>query len=222
MISYKNITIIGTSHISSESVREVRETIRETFPDLVAIELDRRRFEALMSKKSKTSIKDIKKFGLKGFLINVVGAYFEKKLGKLTGVAPGTEMKTAVIEAKRINAKIALIDQDITITIRKLAKVPFKEKFFIIIDSIKNIFKKDKIKFNLKKVPSKKKISQLINMVKKYPNLYKVLIDDRNKYMAKNLHKLMSEYEVIIAVVGAGHEDDIIKELKNENNKKRD
>lgn len=215
MISYKNITIIGTSHISPESVKEVKEIIQKLKPDLIAIELDRKRFEALLSKKRKISLKDIKYFGIKGFLLNVIGAYFEKKLGKITGVSPGSEMKVAIFEAREIKAKIALIDQDVSITIKKLSKVPFREKFGIFYDSFKNVFKKKKIKFDLKKVPNKKTINKLINMVKKYPNIYRVLIDERNKFMAKNLYKLMNDYNKIVAVVGAGHEDDIIKEIEN-------
>jgi len=45
-----------------------------------------------------------------------------------------------------------------------------------------------------------------------------VLIDDRNKIMAKRIIKIMEIYEKekILAVVGAGHEDEIAKMVKNE------
>lgn len=216
MISYKNITIIGTSHISPESIKEVKKQINEIKPDLIALELDKNRLIALLSpKKRKISIKDIKYLGVKGFLINYFGTYVEKKFGDMTGVAPGSEMKEAIMEAKKIKSKIALIDQDVSITIKKLSKIPFKEKLSLLFDSLKQPFKKTKIPFDLRKVPSQKVINQLIDLVKKYPNLYKVLIEERNKYMAKNLYKLMKEYNHIIAIVGAGHEEEIIKEIKN-------
>ena len=41
------IEIIGTGHIFERSVREVREAIYETRPDVVAVELDEARYRAL-------------------------------------------------------------------------------------------------------------------------------------------------------------------------------
>ncbi len=222
MISYENITLIGTSHISPESVKEVKEAIQEINPDLVALELDRRRFEALLSKKRKTSWREIKQFGIKGFLFNMVGSYFESALGKRTGSMPGSEMKTAIFEAKKIGAKIALIDQDVIITLKKLSKVPFKEKFFIVFDSIFKPESYKNVKLDLKKVPDKKIVEKMINDFKRYPNLYRVLIEERNKHMAKNLYKLKSEYNKVVGVIGAGHEEEIIKEIKNADKQKRD
>ena len=48
----------------------------------------------------------------------------------------------------------------------------------------------------------------------RYPNFYRVLVEDRNKYMAKKLFKLMRNYNKIVAVVGAGHEEEIIEDIK--------
>ena len=38
------LTIIGTAHVSSESVEEVKDAIYEQHPDVVAIELDQGRY----------------------------------------------------------------------------------------------------------------------------------------------------------------------------------
>ena len=38
------LTIIGTAHVSSESVDEVKDAIYEQHPEVVAIELDRGRY----------------------------------------------------------------------------------------------------------------------------------------------------------------------------------
>jgi len=216
MQRYKNIVIIGTSHISIESIREVEAEIRKIEPEVVALELDRRRFLGLFAKKRHISLKDIKHMGIKGFLFNSLGYYIEKKLGKLVGVAPGSEMKKAVQIAKELNCKIALIDQDVSITLKKLTnKLTFKEKMNFLNDLIFGIFKREKIDFDLKKVPSKSIIKKLTEKLKKrYPNVYFVLVEDRNKYMAKNLYKLMLDYNSVVAIVGAGHEEDLIREIK--------
>lgn len=44
------LTIIGTAHVSSESVEEVKDAIYEQQPEVVAIELDRGRYTRLKKK----------------------------------------------------------------------------------------------------------------------------------------------------------------------------
>ena len=41
------LTIIGTAHVSANSVEEVKNTIYEQHPEIVAIELDRGRYTRL-------------------------------------------------------------------------------------------------------------------------------------------------------------------------------
>ena len=72
---------------------------------------------------------------------------------------------------------------------------------------------------DLSKVPSKKLIKKLIGIVKKkYPNVYMVLVEERNKIMAKNLSSLMRKFpeKKILAVIGAGHEDEILDLVKKD------
>ena len=44
-----------------------------------------------------------------------------------------------------------------------------------------------------------------------YPNLYNVLVEERNEYMAKALVDIMKKHpdSKILAVIGAGHEDEL-------------
>lgn len=216
MQRYKNIVILGTSHIAIQSVNEVESLIKSINPEVIAIELDKRRLISLFAKKRKLSIKDIKTLGIKGYLFNLIGAKMEKKLGNLVGSTPGGEMRKAVEIARELKIKLALVDQDITVTLNKLTKsITLKEKFRFFMDIIKGAFKKEKINFDLKKVPSQEIIKRLTNQFKKrYPNMYFVLVEDRNRYMAKNLYRLMLNYSSVVAIVGAGHEEDLIKEIK--------
>ncbi len=212
---YKNLTIVGTSHISEESIREVEKVILETKPEIVALELDRRRFEHLINgKKTKLRLRDIGNIGIKGFIFNLIGAFIENKLGKLVNVKPGSEMKKATEIAKLVNARIALVDQDIGVTLSRLSKeITYKEKFRFLWDLIKGIFVRQKINFDLRKVPSKELINKLVKQLKgRYPNLYKVLIHERNIHIGRMLYMLRN-YRVV-AVIGAGHEDEVINEIK--------
>ena len=215
-MQYKNLTIIGTSHIAKESIDSVKYFIENEKPDIVALELDQKRVNALLYGGKRDHIYTLRNVGFKGFLFSLIGEWAEKKLGKLVGVKPGSEMLTAFKLAKKNNIEIVLIDQDIEITLKRFSKtLSWKERFNFIIDILKSPFSKNKIKFDLNKVPSQNIIKHLISEVKKrYPNIYKVLIEERNEIMARRLHNLMKENKKILAVVGAGHEEDIIELIK--------
>ena len=214
MRCFKNVIILGTSHIAQESINQVEVLIEKEKPEIIALELDYLRFKKLMSKK-KDKLK-ISQLASKGILFNVIGAYIEKKLGEKVGISPGSEMKTAIKSAKKNIIEIALIDQDIRITLKRLSKeFSLKEKLKFIKDILVSLVKRQKIKIDLTKVPSQKLIKKLIKDLKdKYPSLYKVLIAERNKVMANNITTIMKDSKKVLVIVGAGHEDDLIKLIK--------
>lgn len=223
MLTYKNLAILGTSHIAKESVIKVKGAIRNLKPDIIALELDKERLPSLLSKKRKISLSSIKKLGLKAFFLNLLGSYIEKSLSKKTGILPGTEMRAAFLLAKKHKIQIFLIDQPIKITLNNLtSKITRKEKFQFLKDIFSSIiFRKRQITFNLNEVPSEKIINELIKEIKsKYPTVYKILVEERNIYMTKVLNKIMNTYKNkrILAIVGAGHAKDIVGELKSMKN----
>ncbi|HLC65024.1 MAG TPA: TraB domain-containing protein [Candidatus Nanoarchaeia archaeon] len=219
-MKYGNLTIIGSSHIARESMNEVKGFIEKEKPDIVAIELDKHRASALLAKKkSKIRLRDIRKIGVKGYIFSLIGAWAEKKLGEHVGVAPGSEMKTALKLAMKHNLKIAFIDQDIAITLRRFSNaLTWKEKWTFLKDIFRGlVLRKREVEFDLRKVPPKEVIKILVDKVRKdYPNVYRVLITERDKVMAANLENLMKKYpdKKILAVVGAGHEEGIMENLK--------
>jgi pheromone shutdown-related protein TraB len=201
-------------------MREVEEAVSNNKPDIIAIELDRRRFIALMhkkkGKKDRIRLRDIRRIGVKGYLFSLIGGYIQKKLGKIVGVVPGSDMKKAIKLAKKNNLQIALIDQDIEVTLKKFSKsFTWREKWHIVADIFKGIFfRKNVVQFDLSKVPDEQVIKKMMKEVKvRYPNLYRVLVTERNKIMAVNLFKIMREHpdKKILAVVGAGHAEDMMK-----------
>jgi len=222
-MNYNNLIIIGTSHIAKQSLKEVNDMFENENPDIIALELDRKRIYSLLEKKKTgPSLRDIKRIGLKGFLFSLIGAWVEKKLGEKVGVSPGSEMLEAFKLAKSRKIKIFLIDQDIEITLKRFSKaLTWREKWNFVVDLIKGlIFKKQEFSFDLEKVPSRNLIKNLIKKVKqRYPNIYKVLIEERNQVMARNLFQIMQKYpeSKIVAIVGAGHEEDILSIIKSAN-----
>lgn len=217
-MEYKNLIVIGTSHIAKQSLLEVTNAIEKLKPEIIALELDKNRFTALLSEKRHLTFHDIKKVGIKGFLFALIGAWAEKKLGKEVGVMPGAEMKRAIELAKKYSLSIVLIDEDIEKILKKLSQsLTWREKKNFIVDIIKAIFKIEEVKFDLTKVPEKYIIKKLLAKVKKrYPNIYRILITDRNKLMAERLKALMEKApdKRILAIIGAGHIDGVIKLIK--------
>ena len=227
-MKYKKLLIIGTSHIAKESLEEIELAFQQHKPEIVAVELDRKRLHGLLSdEKSKVSMSDISRVGVKGYLFAVLGGWLQRKLGSSVGVMPGSEMKLAVQLAQKIDAKIALIDQDIEVTLKKFSqRLTWREKFRFMADLFKSaIFKKKMMKemglspenLDLAKVPSKELVRKLIaHLEKRYPNVYDVLVAQRNVVMSNNLVRLMHKYpdESVLAVVGAGHEEEMIEMIK--------
>ena len=219
-MKYKNLVFLGTSHIAKQSLNEVKKYIEEEKPYMVALELDKKRLPALMSKgPRKIELRSIMQIGLKGFLFSLFGAWAERKLGNIVGVAPGSEMKQAIKIAKRDGIKLALIDQDIEITLQRLSKsITWKEKWNFLADIIKALFtRKKELEFDLTTVPDKKIVRELKGKLKeRYPNIYKVLIEERNSVIADNIKKLMklNPDKKILVILGAGHIDDVLELVK--------
>lgn len=224
----KNLKLIGTSHIAKQSINEVRAAVDSFKPDIIALELDRARYRAMLSKKRKRlSLYSINKIGLKGFFFAVIGSWVSNKLGKIVKVKPGTEMVTAIRFAKQKGLKIALIDQNIQITLYRFSKsISFKEKINFIVDMFKAIFFRKSVqrelgikKLDLSKVPSDKLIKLLLKRVQlRYPNMYRVLVEERNRVMANNLIHIAKQNpeKRILAVVGAGHLEGINELIKEQ------
>ena len=222
--TYKNLKIIGTSHIAKESIDKISKAFSEYDPDVVCIELDHKRLDSLLSdSKPDRSISGIKRYGLQGYMFAVIGGFIQEKLGNVVGVKPGSDMLTAV-NLSRLNNKILhLVDQDIEITLRRFSKAfTWKEKFRLLWDILKAPFGK-KMKIDLNKVPKEELIQKLMaDLQKRYPSLYSVLIDERNYVMAKNIYKIMSKNEdkKVLVVIGAGHEEGLLKLIKTEEYKR--
>ncbi|MFC1723848.1 TraB/GumN family protein [Nanoarchaeota archaeon] len=223
MTEIPNLKIIGTSHIAKQSLDEIHTAFASFSPDIVAVELDRKRLHALFSKEEqKISLSDIRHIGFKGYVFALVGRFVQKKLGSAVGVAPGSEMKLAVELAHKNKLKIALVDQDIDKTLQRFSQaLTWREKFRFIADMFRGLFNKKRameelgIKdLDLSQVPDKEVIKKMIlHLKRRYPSIYKVLVDERNHVMAKNIVKLLHKEpeSKILVIIGAGHEEGLQK-----------
>ena len=218
----RNVKIIGSSHIAKQSKEEIKRYILEEKPDIVALELDMTRFRNLFRKSRKLRLKDFRGMGLFGGLFGFIGSHLQKKLGSRVGMKPGVDMKTAALAAKKIKARIFLIDRNLRVTLHRLSTgmsgwEKAKLVGYIIFGGFSKENRKWMKKIDLTKVPADELIVKLTKQLKKkFPKLYKILVKERNEIMAKNLKFIHKKYpdKKIVAVVGAAHTKDIEKLLR--------
>ena len=207
-----NIVLIGTAHISQDSVNEVRTAIETYKPDIVAVELDQRRFDALTKKDQweNTPVTSLIKGNNAYFLLaQTFLASIQRRLGEEYGVEPGSEMIAAIQEAEQHKVPVALVDRDITITLKRAwRKMGFFEKTRLVWEFLKAIVGYDEEELDdldLKELMKQDVISSMMEEFSKMaPSTATVLIHERDSYLAQKIYD-ESKKGKVLAVVGAGH-----------------
>ncbi len=215
--SVSRIILIGTAHVSDKSVTEVNEVLERERPDIVAVELDKGRYQALKGEEEvkEINIKELLRGGkVYYFLLHWLLAYVQKKIGADTGVKPGAEMLSAIEKAKELGANVALIDRDIQVTLGRFwNKMSFLEKMKLFVSLVGASFGFGKTEIDIDKVTEEDVVIQLVSELRKMaPSAASVLLDERDAFMAKNLLDVSKE-GTVVAVVGAGHRTGIQRYL---------
>ncbi len=210
------IRIIGTAHVSKESVREVQEAIAEFSPDVVAVELDATRYAALKKQVQEASVESV--LEAKTFtqlLVQWILAYLQRKIGLDVGVEPGAEMKAAVEEAEARHISIALIDRDIRITLRRFwHSLSFIEKIKMLYALVASVASIDEQEIDVEELKKQDVIALAMEEFRNFsPNGARALIDERDAYLAHQIRKLSLSHERILVVIGAGHKEGINRYL---------
>ncbi len=222
-IGDKEIILIGTAHISKESVELVKKTIVEEKPDCVCVELDEKRYKAITQKDKFEQLdikKVIKKRQLTTLMANLILSSYQKKLGEKIGVLPGSELIEATKVAEELGIPIKLCDRDVRTTLlRAWRKTPIWKKGKLLSSLILSIFDDTEVtEEKLRELKKSDVISELMaELGEAMPELKKVLIDERDIYLAEKIKE--AEGKKIVAVVGAGHVEGIKKALSEDHNK---
>ncbi len=210
----KEIILVGTVHVSPESVEEVRETIETEDPDTVGVELCQGRYE-ILTKKKQWEEQEIMKIIREGktylLLANLLLSRFQKKVGEELGSEPGAEMVEAVKIAAEYDIPVSLLDRDITITLKRAWKaMGITEKLKLVYALLAAFFvDAEEVVEELKNQDA---ITELMEELAEYaPGAKKVLIDERDQYIAS---KILESEGTIVAVVGAGHLEGIKRLLQ--------
>ncbi|MFW9805695.1 MAG: TraB domain-containing protein, partial [Candidatus Thorarchaeota archaeon] len=124
----ERIVFVSVIHTDLESVEEARRVVRESRPEVVAVELDHDRYQQLMNPPKEGEIASSDSGDMAQDLIQQL-AILEKSLGNITGSDVGDEMLAAIEEGRAVGAKIALVDRPLSATVQALMQVPVDEMY---------------------------------------------------------------------------------------------
>ena len=216
----ENLRIIGTAHVSKDSVELVDKQIEEWGPDVVAIELCNSRAQALKDERrlDQEGLRKVIKEGKAPLvLFQSMLAAEQRRLGMDEGVQPGAELLGAMNSAEEKNIEVALVDRDIQITLRRAWRnMGLREKWRILWGLVapEDDSEEDIPEIN-ELLSNKDLLSELMEELKQIaPSAGEVLVDERDEYLATKIESQRSKGKVL-AVIGAGHLEGVSKRLQN-------
>ncbi len=214
----KTIMIVGTAHVSAQSVQDVQDTIAAVQPDTIAVELCEPRYQGMVKKnawKNTNIFQVIRQKKAMFLLAQLVMQSFYRRLGKQLEVEPGAEMLAGVRCAEESGARLELIDRRIDITLKRVWRhLGLWHRFKLFVVMAEALFASEDI--DEKDIESLKQHDQLEGMMgemgKAFPEIKKRLIDERDVYLAQKLRQAPGER--LVAVVGAGHVPGMLKSIQ--------
>lgn len=205
----KRIYLVGTAHVSRESVRDVRETIEIVKPDAVCVELCEGRYQAIVRReawKKMDIFKIIKEKKALFLLIQLIMTAFYRRIGEKLGVEPGAEMLEGIRQAEKNGADLVLADRDIQITLKRVwGHLNCWNKLKMMAQLLGSLLAGGDIDAAL--IEEMKKHDQLENILKifadSFPEVKKRLLDERDVYLSQKIKQAPGS--TVVAVVGAAH-----------------
>lgn len=214
VVDGKNVTLVGTAHVSHESVEQVQSVISAEKPDTVCVELCPSRYQALRQKdrwQNTDIVKVVKEKRAFLLLSNLILMSFQRRIAKKLDIEPGREMLQAIESAESIGAKVHLADRDIRVTLsRTWRNMNLWDKCKVMFQLVLSFGEtEDLSEADIEQMKQQDALeSVLAEVAQAMPTVKKILIDERDLYLAQKIKTAPGEH--IVAFVGAGHVPGII------------
>lgn len=205
----KEITLIGTAHISKLSAQEVERVIEQEKPESVCVELCQARYDAISQPEGWQQMDIIKLIREKRaslLLAQWIVAAYQRKIAEKLGIRPGEEMIRAVSKAHEVGASVILADRNIRVTmLRTWRMMSFWGKAKLMTELIASaLFTENVSEEEIEKLKKQDVLDLAIDALqKKLPTVKVTLIDERDRWLAHKIGEAPGNR--IVAVVGAGH-----------------
>ena len=206
-------TLLGTAHVSKESVAAVEAALASGAFDVIAVELDPGRHRALTEPDALAKIDLVQaiKAGKAGLLAaNLALAAYQRRLSEQLGVEPGAELKAAAAGASARNLPLVLIDRDIALTFRRAwSKLGFWKRSMLGAGLFASLIVDEKVDDDAIERLKEGDVleASFAEFAGSSPELYEAVIAERDRYMAAKLREAGAVHpgRHLLAVVGAGH-----------------
>ena len=197
------ITIVGVGHVF-DLRRQIRDIIAARNPRVVGIELDRARFVALQGRDR----------GGDAPLVYRLLAFFQERIADKYGGRVGEEMLAAADAARESGAELALIDEDASAIFQRVwGSMSFEERVKLFFSAVAGVFvSRRRVEKELSRF-QENNASYMEEFGAEFPNIKRVLIDERDAHMARAIRDLHGTRGRIVAVVGDGHVEGLRRQL---------
>ena len=213
----REVYLVGTAHVSLESIDDVRKTVELVEPDAICVELCLARYEAFTRPDAwkKTDIFKVIKEGKAALLLSqLIMSAFYKRMGDRLGVRPGADMLEGVRLAHERDAELVLADRDVQVTMKRTWRRlglwnKLKLLFLLLTSAVAEPEIDRETVDDLKRQDGMGDV--LVEFAKAFPDVKRTIIDERDVYLAQKIRQ--AEGEKVVAIVGAGHVPGIAREI---------
>jgi len=208
-LSGRRIVLVGTAHVSMDSVDEVAAVIAAESPAAVCVELDEERWRAMNAPDAweKTDIVKVLKEGQAFLLLaNLALSSFQRRMGADSGVKPVAEMVAAIHAAEAAGIPYSFCDRDVKTTLRRAwGKSNFWNKSKLVAQLVAAAFSNEKPdSAEIERLKVRSELDEMMGELAAYlPSVKEVLIDERDRYLASRIWATPGDR--LVAVIGAGH-----------------
>lgn len=225
------IILLGTAHVSRESVEDVELAIQKEKPDAILIELDEGRAKNLKDPdhwKHMDIVQVIKTGKIYLLFSSILLSIFQKKMGDRLTSAPGAEFKKAMEISEKNKLTHYFVDRDIRVTLKRAwQSVGFWGKMRLMSELLASLFVSEKMeKDDIEKLKEKDALQTVLDSLPpSFRRIREIVIDERDQYMAQKIRDLTVNAEKkpkrALVVIGAGHLRGLEEALQSEHDLKK-
>ncbi|MGI0132853.1 MAG: TraB domain-containing protein [Thermoplasmata archaeon] len=196
------VLLVGAAHVI-DLAAPLRATFSGRTLDAVALELDEERAATLLAPEGSTPSRRV---GAPVFVR--LWAIMQRRLGEeMGGGIAGAEMRVAAEVARERRLPVFFIDDPLRETLgRLLASLSFRERVSLLLGGVIGLFLPARAVEHQLEQYSNSPSDYLGELRSAYPNVARVLLDERNEHMADRLGELRRRgFGRMAAVVGDAH-----------------
>lgn len=212
--------VLGTAHVSQRSIADVEQAIATLAPDLVCVELDATRRDALLGNTPRPRLLEVaRRHGVVFAIAQLALSSYQRRIGKRLGVKPGAELLAAIRAAEARAIPVELVDRDVHVTLaRAWAALTLPQRALVtgaFVVALARAGGDDISREMIEQLKEQRALSDLLaELAKALPTVKAPLIDERDAYMASKLVEVGGGRRAVLAVVGAAHVPGIAGHLR--------